>query len=148
MKIPTALMLAKYYGGRKAKDLSLREMLIGGAIFAAPRTIAERRPQLEKFLRAYRKGAQDFHAAFLTRSADGKPFEGADAAAYLAIFAKYTGQPIDQLRLGIPYIDPEGRLLVRDIYHQIAWYQAQGLVDKSVDPGAVLDLSFVKGHFE
>jgi NitT/TauT family transport system substrate-binding protein len=37
---------------------------------------------------------------------------------------------------------------VRDIYHQIAWYQAQGLVDKSVDPGTVLDLSFVKGHFE
>jgi rod shape determining protein RodA len=36
MKIPTVLMLAKYYGARKARELSLREMLIGGAIFAAP----------------------------------------------------------------------------------------------------------------
>jgi rod shape determining protein RodA len=36
VKIPTVLMLAKYYGGRKARELSLREMLIGGAIFAAP----------------------------------------------------------------------------------------------------------------
>lgn len=36
MKIPTVLMLAKYYGARKAKNLSLREILIGGAIFAAP----------------------------------------------------------------------------------------------------------------
>jgi len=119
-----------------------------GAIFAAPRTIAERRAQLEKFLRAYQKGARDFYAAFLTKSADGTAAEGADAAAYLAIFAKYTGQPIDQLRLGIPYIDPEGRLLVPDIYHQVAWYQAQGLVDKSVDAKTVLDLSFVTGHFE
>jgi NitT/TauT family transport system substrate-binding protein len=119
-----------------------------GAIFTAPKTIAERRALIEKFLRAYQKGARDFYGAFLRKGSEGQPVESADAAAYLAIFAKYTGQPIDQLRLGIPYIDPEGRLLVRDVYHQIAWYQAQGLVDKSVDAGSVLDLSFVKGHFE
>jgi NitT/TauT family transport system substrate-binding protein len=119
-----------------------------GAIFTAPKTIAARRPLLEKFLRAYQKGARDFHDAFLKKSADGKPIEGSQAAAYLAIFAKYTGQKPAQLRLGIPYIDPEGRLLVHDIYHQVAWYQAQGLVDKSVDARAVVDLSFVKGHFE
>ncbi len=35
-KIPTVLMLAKYFGARKACNLSLREMLIGSAIFAAP----------------------------------------------------------------------------------------------------------------
>ena len=36
VKIPTVLMLAKYYGARKAQSLSLKEMLIGAAIFAAP----------------------------------------------------------------------------------------------------------------
>ncbi len=36
VKIPTVLMLAKYFGARKAGNLSLREMLIGGAIFAGP----------------------------------------------------------------------------------------------------------------
>ena len=36
VKIPTVLMLAKYFGARKARSLSLREMLIGGAIFAGP----------------------------------------------------------------------------------------------------------------
>jgi len=119
-----------------------------GAIFTAPKTISERRALLEKFLRAYRKGARDFYDAFLTRTAEGQPVEGGDAAAYLAIFAKYTGQPAEQLRLGIPYIDPEGRLLVPDIYRQVAWYQAQGLVDKSVAAGTILDLSFGPGHFE
>lgn len=36
VKIPTVLMLAKYFGARKARSLTLREILIGGAIFAAP----------------------------------------------------------------------------------------------------------------
>ncbi len=36
VKIPTVLMLAKYYGSKKAHVLKLKEMLIGGVIFAAP----------------------------------------------------------------------------------------------------------------
>lgn len=36
VKIPTVLMLAKYFGARKSGILTLREALIGGAIFAAP----------------------------------------------------------------------------------------------------------------
>lgn len=35
-KIPTVLMLAKYYGARKAGPLRLKEVLIGGAILAGP----------------------------------------------------------------------------------------------------------------
>jgi len=36
VKIPTVLMLAKYFGARKSSVLTLREALIGGAIFAGP----------------------------------------------------------------------------------------------------------------
>lgn len=36
VKIPTVLMLAKYFGARKVHALRLKEMLVGGAIFAAP----------------------------------------------------------------------------------------------------------------
>jgi rod shape determining protein RodA len=36
VKIPTVLMLAKYYGARKARTLTLREMLIGAGILAGP----------------------------------------------------------------------------------------------------------------
>jgi rod shape determining protein RodA len=36
VKIPTVLMLAKYYGARKAHSLSIKEMLVGAAIFAGP----------------------------------------------------------------------------------------------------------------
>jgi NitT/TauT family transport system substrate-binding protein len=119
-----------------------------GAVFTAPKTIGARRPVLERFIRAYRQGAQDFYDAFLKKGADGQPAEGPGAADDLAIFAKYTGQPVAQLKIGIPYIDPQGRLLVRDIYRQVAWYQSQGLVDKSVEAKSILDLSFVAGHLD
>lgn len=36
VKIPTVLMLAKYFGSRKAHQLSLKEMIIGTAIFLGP----------------------------------------------------------------------------------------------------------------
>ncbi|CAN5323652.1 rod shape-determining protein RodA [soil metagenome] len=36
VKIPTVLMLAKYFGARKATNLSLKEILIGSAIFLGP----------------------------------------------------------------------------------------------------------------
>jgi len=36
VKIPTVLMLAKYFGAKKGGNLSFREMLIGGAIWAGP----------------------------------------------------------------------------------------------------------------
>ncbi|MBK7933263.1 MAG: rod shape-determining protein RodA [Acidobacteria bacterium] len=36
VKIPTVLMLAKYFGARKGNSLSIKEMLIGSAIFAGP----------------------------------------------------------------------------------------------------------------
>lgn len=39
VKIPTVLMLAKYFGGRKSGSLSLREVLVGGAILAGPVTL-------------------------------------------------------------------------------------------------------------
>ncbi len=36
VKIPTVLMLAKYFGARKSGSLSVREVFIGGAILAGP----------------------------------------------------------------------------------------------------------------
>lgn len=36
VKIPTVLMLAKYFGARKAGNLTLKEILIGGAILGTP----------------------------------------------------------------------------------------------------------------
>jgi NitT/TauT family transport system substrate-binding protein len=119
-----------------------------GAMFATKRTVAERRPVLEAYLKAYRRAAHEYYDAFLVRGPDCKIKEGPGADALLAIVGKYVGQPPDEVRKGTAFVDPDGRLLVRDIYRQVAWYQAHGMVDKGVDAATMLDLTFVDGHYD
>jgi NitT/TauT family transport system substrate-binding protein len=114
-----------------------------GAVFAGRRTIAERGLAMAAFLKAYRRGVHDFYEAFLVKGPDGNTRPGVQEKAMLAILAKHTGQRPEQIAQAIPYIDPEGRLLVRDIYRQVAWYQSQGLVEKGIDVSSLLDYSLV-----
>lgn len=116
-----------------------------GAIFATLRTISQRRAAVAGFINAYRRGARDFHDALLARDAGGLPIEGPQSNDLVAIIAEYTGQAPAQIRIGIPYVDPDARLLLDDIPRQVGWYQSMGLVDKSVDARAILDLSFTGG---
>jgi NitT/TauT family transport system substrate-binding protein len=121
-----------------------------GALFASSRNVETRRAIVEKFVRGYQKGAADYARAFLQRDAAGKRVFGAEAEALFPILKKYVKpEPtLERVKESANFIDPEGRLLVQDIYDQVAWYKAQGLVDKDVDPKAFLDLGFVKGHLQ
>jgi NitT/TauT family transport system substrate-binding protein len=105
-------------------------------MFVATRT-ADRTALVHRFLRAYQKGLREFHDAFT--ALDGRRQDGPGAAEALAILAKYTGQTEAQLRLGIAYVDPEGRLDVRDIRHQIEWFKSQNMLKKDVTADAFLD---------
>jgi NitT/TauT family transport system substrate-binding protein len=117
-----------------------------GALFTSPKMIAEKRAVAEKFVRAYIKGAHDYHVAFNARD-KGQEIRGPGYDEAIAILAKTLEQPADRVRVGLPYVDPEARLNVADVYNQVEFWQSQGLVDRNVDAKAILDLSFVKGHF-
>jgi NitT/TauT family transport system substrate-binding protein len=110
-----------------------------GGLFTANRVIRERREVLERFMRAYRQAARAYHDALLV------PARGADAAkadAMLQIIAGHAGQSPAQVRKAIAYIDPDGRMDAKDIADQIAFWQSEGHVDKTVDPAQVVDTSF------
>jgi len=117
-----------------------------GALFTSPKLIAEKRATVEKFVRAYSKGARDYHLAFNARD-KGQEVRGPGYDETIAILSKVLEQPVERVRVGLPYVDPEARLNVGDVYNQVAFWQGQGLVDRTVDAKAILDLSFVKGHF-
>ncbi len=117
-----------------------------GALVTSPKTIAEKRGVVEKFVRAYAKGAHDYHVAFNARDKD-QEVRGPGYDEAIAILAKVLEQPADRVRVGLPYVDPEARLNVGDVYNQVEFWQSQALVDRTVDAKAILDLSFVKGHF-
>lgn len=119
-----------------------------GAVFTSPKMIAERRPVVERFVKAWVAAAADYDAAFQRRDAQGKRVFGPKSDELIAIIEKYTKAKPEVIKQSLPYIDPQGRLLVRDLYEQVRWYQQQNLVDKALDAKSVVDLGFVKGHLD
>jgi NitT/TauT family transport system substrate-binding protein len=107
----------------------------GGATIITTKTADERHDTVERYLRAFRKGARDYYDAFV--GPDGKPHKGPTAPEVLSIIAKYTGQSPEQIESALPYIDREARLDVKDVLNQIAWYKSQNML-KTTPDGAVL----------
>ena len=112
-----------------------------GTIYTAKKTADERRDVVERFLAAYRQGVRDYDDAFV--DAAGKRRESADAPAILAILARYLGQPPEALKPVLGYVNEGGRLDVRDIGRQIAWYRGQGMIKPEIDAEATIDKRYV-----
>lgn len=115
-----------------------------GALFTGPKTVAQRRPTVEKFLRAYQTALAEYHAAFNTKDASGAIVKGPGYDELLAIIAGATKQKPEVVAAGLPYVDPQGKLLVDDVVNQVTFWQAEGQVDKTLDAKSIMDLSFVK----
>ncbi len=119
-----------------------------GGLFTSTRNVEQRRDLVARFVKAYQKGASDYHAAMNRRDASGKRVFGPDADAIIKIIQKYTKATPEAIKAGAVYIDPMGRLDVGSVYGEIAWFKKEGLVDPGVDPASILDLSFIKGHYD
>jgi NitT/TauT family transport system substrate-binding protein len=123
-----------------------------GALFASAKAIAGRRAVVEKFVRAYQKGAGEFHGALLRLDAAGKRVSDARSREAATLLTKYVapGQNPQAAAAVVEastfYVDPQARLDVGDIHRQVAWFKAQGMVDAGVDAAAFIDLGFVQGH--
>ena len=111
------------------------------AIFVSTKTADQRRDTIERFVRAFKKGAQDYHDAFI--GPDERPKDGPAAAATIEEIARHVGQKPEAVRLGIAYIDPTLRVPVADIKRQVAWYKSQGMVKPDVDADAFIDKRYV-----
>ncbi len=115
-----------------------------GALFTGPKTVAQRRPMVEKFIRAYLTALAEYHAAFNTKDASGAIVKGPGYDELLTIIAEATKQKPEVVAAGLPYVDPKGKLLVDDVVNQVKFWQSEGQVDKALDAKSIMDLSFVK----
>ena len=121
-----------------------------GALFTSTKNVTEKRAMVARFVKAYQKGLADYAAAFLAKDSEGNRMVGEKAQAALPALEKWV-KPVPTLevvKIGANYMDPQGRLMVKNVYDQVAWYKEQGLVDKTVSAKDFLDLSFVRGHFD
>ncbi len=120
-----------------------------GALFVSAKMIATRRTVVEKFVRAYRRGAAAYADALLRkdrnskRTSDTKSHEAATTIARY-VYPDRSDSGAAAVEASTYFIEPEARLDAADIERQIAWYKAQGLIDKNVAARDVVDPSFVK----
>jgi len=111
------------------------------AVLTATKTADQRADTVARFLRAYRKGVRDYHDAFTGPNETRQ--DGPTASAVWAIIAKYAGLTAADIKLGVPYTDPEARLVVKDVLHQGVWYKSQGMVKGEIDGDAIIDKRYV-----
>jgi len=118
-----------------------------GALFASAQTIETRRAVVDKFVRAYRRGAADYAAMvrldrYSKRVANMRTRELATIVARYAFPGRPLGDAAATVESGAFYMDAQARLDFVDVERQVEWLKAQGLIEKSVDAANVLDPSF------
>jgi NitT/TauT family transport system substrate-binding protein len=106
-------------------------------IMVSTKTADEKKPMIDAFMRAYKKGARDYYEAFT--APDGTRRDGPTASAILAIMEKALNQSAEQLRQGISYDDPDAKLDVKDVLHQIEWFKEQNMLPADADGEKMID---------
>ena len=117
------------------------------AVFTTTRMIQDHKDVLQRFATAYQQGVADYREAFLRRDAQGHPVIDTKTDAAITLLSKYVfaGDPNARQKIldGVGYYDADGALDANDVLNQIAWFKSQGLVKGDVDPGTILDTSFL-----
>ncbi|MHC2254575.1 NitT/TauT family transport system substrate-binding protein [Bradyrhizobium embrapense] len=114
-----------------------------GAIFASPKTLANAQ-LVTKLLTALTRADHEYHDVILTAIKDGVAPINDKTKPLLEIIAKYTNLPVEQVVGNCAYIDPDGKLDVKNVDNQIKWLQGQGFVDKGFDANAIIAKDYVK----
>src|SRR5262245_17693416 len=120
-----------------------------GALFVSSKMIATRRPVVEKFVRAYRRGVADYTATLLRkdihskRTSDMKSHEAATTIARY-VYPDRGESGAAAVEASAYFIEPQAQLDLSDLERQVAWHKARGRIDKNVTAREVVDLSFIK----
>ncbi|WFU25397.1 ABC transporter substrate-binding protein [Bradyrhizobium sp. CB1717] len=114
-----------------------------GAVFASPKTLANK-ALVTKFLGVLAKADREYHDVILAAMKDGVAPINEQTKPLLEIIAKYTNLPVEQVVGNCAYIDPDGKLDVKNVDNQIKWLQEQGFADKGFDADAIIAKDYVK----
>jgi len=116
-------------------------------VFTSAKNAANNKPLVKKFLAAFSKGADDFNAALVDKTA------GADAAENMVkLIHKYVyasrpyAKAAPSIRNGAMRINKNARLNVTNVKDQLAWFKSEGLVGKDITIDMLVDSSFVETY--
>ncbi len=114
-------------------------------VFTSAKNAAEERGRTEAFLRAFSRGADDFNAALVDKSA------GDDAAMEMVNLVHkyvYADRPIEKaeksIRNGAMRINAEAALNKASVMDQLNWFKSEGMVKDSITYETLVDDSYVE----
>ena len=116
-----------------------------GAVFASPKTL-EKKELVTRLLGALERADRDYHDVILAAVKDGQAPINDKTRPLLEIIAKYTNLPLEHVVGNCAYVDPDGKLDVKNVANQIEWMQGQGFVDKGVRLDAIIARDLVKPY--
>jgi NitT/TauT family transport system substrate-binding protein len=114
-----------------------------GAVFASPKTLTNK-ALVTELLAALTRADREYYDVILADVIDGKAPINDKTKPLLEIIAKYTNLPVEQVVGNCAYIDPEGKLDVKNVDNQIKWLQGQGFADKGFDADTIIAKDYVK----
>lgn len=116
-------------------------------IFTSTKNAAEKRDLTERFLRAYSKGIADFNANMIDKT-EGEA--GVDATTKLIHKYVYVERPFEKaappIKAGSMRLQPNAKLNLSSVKHQLAWFQREGLVSKDITIDQLVDSSYVETY--
>jgi NitT/TauT family transport system substrate-binding protein len=145
-----AIMLPQPFPGTAEAQGFGRIIAWGGDLFPwqiatvfYSKKFAADRVRAVNFMKGYAKSSRYYHDAVLVQK-DGQPQPGANYDDVVAITVKHTGARPEVIKLGFPYQDRNGRLLVEDIGKQMAWWQRHGFMKSTLPLKEIVDTSFLE----
>lgn len=107
------------------------------AIFYSPEFVKNEAAGV-RFMKAYIKACNYYYDAVIDKK-DPQKFD-----EVIGIIAKYVNAPVKDIKLGLPYIDRDGKLLSSDITTQIDWYTANGLLNGKLTADQIVNNQFLE----
>ena len=90
------------------------------------------------FMKAYKKAVNYYYDAAIAKK-DAKQLD-----EVVTIVSKYVKAPVEDIKLGLPYIDRDGKLLSSDIATQIEWYASHDMLKGELKAEQVANTSFLE----
>ncbi len=114
-------------------------------VFTSANNAANERARTEAFMRAFSKGADDFNAALVDKTAGD---DGAEDMVKLIHKYVYADKPYEKARgsiiNGAMRINKNASLNMSSVTDQLDWFKAEGLVKNSITTDTLVDPSYAK----
>lgn len=122
-----------------------------GALFVSGKMLKEKRALVEKFVRAYRRGAAEY-ASMVQLDRQKKRLSTIATREIATVIARYAypGRPIGRaagtVESSAYLMDAQAKLDLADLARQVEWYKAQKLILPDAEPNAMVDENLAAGE--